>query len=217
MLKGRMFLIVVLGLVLAGVSQPAFADSYTDPTTDITFTGTVTSGLVTLTVQCGNAALCGSIYLGDVVLKGFSWTGTPALGSAPGGYTLAPGGMNLGAIASGGGCDGSDTGGALCWDNPTPTALSLQLGTSPLVFTATITGGSFSTGDPLHVQAAGFNTTAGTQQRGNKPLAVSCDLAANGTTTCEGNTSVPEPGTSTLLFAGGLLGLALLARKAALA
>ena len=203
MRKYTLILAAALALAMFAVSPALFADTYTDPATDVQFTGTVSPTLVTLTVQCLNASTCGSIYLGDVTLKGFSWTGTP-LGSAPGGYTLEIGGMNLDALGSGGGCDGSDLGSALCWDNPTPTNLSLKLGTSPLVFTASISGGTFTDGGTLHVQASGFNTTAGTQTRGNKPLAVSQDLS--------GSTTVPEPSTLALL-AAGMIGFAVLGRK----
>jgi hypothetical protein len=89
--------------------------------------------------------------------------------------------------------------------------LGTKLGTGVNVFTANITGGMLTLGTDLHVQATGYNNAAGNQKNGGKVFAVSQDLEGGG-----GGTSVPEPGTFPLL-AGGLIGLALLGRKALLA
>jgi hypothetical protein len=185
-MRARAVFIIVGFAILLG-SSFCYADSYTDPSTDVQFTGSVTATMVTLDVQCLNTTICGSLYLGDVALKGFTFSGTPVLGSAPSGYTLVNGGAN---DSGNGGCNGTQTGKALCW--APPSSLTTQLGSTLLVFTATITDGSVS--DPLHVQATGFTNSAGDQTHGGKPLAVSNDLTS-------GIPAVPEPGTWVLIGA----------------
>ena len=184
------FKIIVLLAVLAAFASvsTALADSiYIDPATDVEFTATVTGTLVTLDVQCLNTKTCGALYLGDVSLKGFTFTGTPTLGSgsAPG-YTLVNGGQNNSGVGGGGGCNDSDLGGAVCWDTTGPT-LTLQLGNTQHTFTANITGGSVQ---DLAVMATGYTNDTGSQTGGGKPLAVSSNL------------TVPEPNTAVLLVIG---------------
>jgi len=188
----RLTKFLILALVLLFGASFAYADSVTD--SNIQFTATVSGNTVTLDIQCLDTNVCGNWYLGDVSLKGFTFTGTPTLGTAPSGYTLMNGGQNNSAVGNGGGCNGTQTGGAVCWD--APTVLSTQLGGSILEFTATISNG---VAGALHVQATGYSNTAGTQAGGGKVFAVSDDLAP---------TTVPEPSALVLLFSG-LLALGL--------
>jgi len=190
----KVFLMFVV-FVWIGV---AHADTITD--NDVQFTATVTSTSVTLQIQCLDTSVCGSWYLGDVSLKGFTFTGSPSLGSAPSGYTVQNGAQNNDAVGSGGGCNGTQAGMAVCWD--APTTLSTQLGGGVNTFTANITGGAT---DTLHVQATAYDNTSGTQQGGGKVLAVSDDLlpGGGGGGGGGGGSTVPEP--STLLLLGSTL------------
>ena len=190
--------IMLLGLVL---SDTARADSFTYDS--IVFTGSVTSTTATLTIQCTDATVCSGFYLGDVTLKGFNYSGSPIPVSAPAGYDALAGGQNNSGVGSGGGCDGSDTSGAVCWDGSLP--LTTQLGTALYTFSVSIESGTVS--GPLHVQATGYSNANGIQPGGGKGFAVSNDLSSSSTT------SAPEPGTFTL-FSAGLLAMVLLRRKA---
>jgi hypothetical protein len=191
---------VVAFLVLFGASY-AFADSVTD--SDIRFTATVSATTVTLDVQCVNTAVCGNWYLGDVTVKGFSFTGSPTLGTAPFGYSLENGGQNNSAVGTGGGCNGTQAGDAVCWDAP---FFLTQLGGGVLVFTANITGGSPG---PLSVQATGYNNPFGFQWLWwGKTFAVSDQLDPS-------SAAVPEP-SALILLGSGLLALIVLRRSALL-
>jgi len=106
------------------------------------------------------------------------------------------GGQNNNSVGSGGCCDSTQAGQAVCWDATLP--LSTILGGSPITFSASITDGSEGT---LHVQATGYDNSAGSQLNGGKVLAVSNDL-----------TAVPEP-SSPMLLSVGLLGALAIARS----
>jgi len=190
--------VVLLGFVLSGRAR---ADSFTYDS--IVFKGSVTSTTATLTIQCTDAKVCGGLYLGDVTLKGFNYSGSPSLVSAPSGYDALGGGQNNSGVGSGGGCNSNDTSGAVCWDTSLP--LATRLGTALYTFSVNINNGTVS--GPLHVQATGYSNANGTQQGGGKGFAVSNDLSSSS------DTPVPETGTFTL-FSAGLLAIILLRRNA---
>jgi len=200
----RLVSLVGVVLLVLALGSTAHADSFTY--NSMVFTGSVTNTTATLTVQCTNAKACGGIYLGDVTLKGFNYSGSPTLVSAPGGYYALGGGQNNSAVGSGGGCNTMQTSGAVCWDTSLP--LTTQLGTTLYTFSVNFSNGAVS--GPLHVQATGYWNANGTQKGGGKAFAVSNDLSSSSVT------SAPESGTFTLLTAG-LLGIALLGQKARLA
>ncbi len=194
--KYGLFILGAVALTILTMSNSAFADAITD--TNVQFTANVTNTTVTLDIQCLNTAICGNWYLGDVTLKGFTFSSKPTIGlTAPSGYSLLNGGQDNNAVGTGGGCNGTQPGNAVCWE--APTILTTQLGGNVIEFTANITNGVPGT---LHVQATGYTNSGGYQIGGGKVLAVSDDLSA----------AVPEPSTLTLLIAG-LMGLALLGRK----
>jgi hypothetical protein len=190
--------LLVLLLVLAGTTV-AKADSVT--VGDIQFTGTVTSTLVTLTIQCLDSA-CADDFLGNVSLKGFTdltFVGTGAGTQA--GYTAHSGGQNNGVNND---CNNTQPTTAVCWSTTIP--LTTQLGNGILTFTADITGGvPPSAGNFLHVQAVGYNNDMADQTMGGKVFAVSQDL--NGSII-----TAPEPAAFTMLGIG-LLGLMGFARR----
>jgi len=188
----------VLMVTFFAIAFASFAQADTITDSDVQFTATVSGSTVTLQVQCLDTSVCGSWYLGDVSLKGFTFTGSPSLGPAPSGYTVQNGAQNNDAVGGGGGCNSTQTGMAVCWD--APTTLSTQLGGGVNTFTANITNGSVN--DTLHVQATAYDNTSGTQQGGGKVLAVSDDLLPGGGGGGGGST-VPEP--STLLLFGSAM------------
>ena len=189
--------VLEFGLVLSGTAR---ADSYTFDS--IVSTSSVTGHTATSTIRCTDVKACGSYYLGDVTLKGFSDSGTPTAVSAPAGYDPTGGGQNNSAVGSGGGCGSNDTTGAVCSDTSLP--ISTRLGTTLHTFSVSINNGTV--GGPLHAQATGYNNAYGTQKGGGKGFAVSNDLSSS-------VTAAPESGTFTLLTAG-LFAVVLLGRKA---
>ena len=198
-MKRTLFVALLLVLGCIGFAGAANADTVT--VGDLTFTATVTGTTATLTIQCTDSA-CSNWFLGDVTLKGFNFTGTPMLGSAPAGYALANGGQDNNAVGNGGGCNGTQKGKAVCWD--APSTLTTQLGNGVITFTANISGGTTGT---LHVQATGYSNDEGWQKQGGKTFAISSDLTGGG-----GNVNTPEPA-SMLLLGFGLLGVPFLRRK----
>lgn len=197
-------------VVLSGAGL-ARADLFTDTNSNVLFTASVTptstGETISLDIQCLNVSVCGNWYLGDVTLKGFSFTGDPTLGPSPTGYTVENGGQDNNAVGSGGGCNGATKAGkgqdgkAVCWD--APSTLGTKLGGSPIVFTANITG----TGNPDHIQVTAYDNTSGTENGGTKVLAVSDDLTAGGTT------PTPEPASLVMLGSGLLTIGGILRRK----
>ncbi len=189
-MRMRSYLLLLIVLLVAAV--PAMADSFTDAS--IFVTGSVTSTTVTLTFTCTSQS-CDGWYLGDVTLKGFTFAGSPTLGTAPSGYIVDNGGQNNGSVAGGGGCNSTQPGQAVCWE--APATLTTRLDKNHTVtFTAHVTNGV--AGSVLHFQATAYNNPQGNGTSGGKVWAASDDLTG-GTT----NTHVPEPNTLSL-FAVGL-------------
>ncbi len=190
--------VVMLAFCLA-FGGAAKADSFTAG--DVSLTGNVTGTTATLTITCLDSG-CNGWFLGDVTLKGFSFTsftGTDAGSQA--GFTAQVGGQNNNAVGNGGGCNSTQVTSAICWDVQDPP-LSFQLATGVTYsFIADITGGSFTPGS-LHVQATAYDNSSGGQTSGGKVFAISDDLVTT--------TTVPEPSSLVLLGVGllGFVGLA---------
>ena len=193
--KASTFKVLILALVAFPFASLAHADTYTDTNGDIQISATVSSlsgvETVTLDIQCTNVSVCGSWYLGDVTLKGFTFTGNPTLGPSPSGYTIKSGGEDNKAVGAGGGCNGSQGGMAICWD--APSTLGTQLGGGTVVFTGSFTG----SGAPDHIQLTGYDNTSGIQKKGGKVLAISDNLTDN-----PSPTPTPEPASLVLLGSG---------------
>lgn len=204
-MRRSLLAIIALALILPGFALGDTIYTTTQNGGTVQFTGAVTATTATLTVQCISGT-CGTWYLGDITLKGFTFSGTPTLiattASTQGGYSVFNGGQNNSAVATGGGCDSSSPGNAVCWASGGPP-LTLQLGGTLWIFQANITNGSVGS-DALHVMATAYGTTSGTQQGGNKVLTVSDDLRTTTTT--------PEPASFALLGTG-VLALFSLARR----
>jgi len=176
-MKKLLILTALLAIVCIGFAGTAKADSITIQ--GVQFTGTVTGTTATLTVQCLQAS-CSGWAIGDITLKGFSYTGLATNIDEPSGYLVQNGGQNNGQATA---CNGNDAQGAVCWNR---TGF-FTLGTGLHVFEASIANGTVS--GPLHVQTVVFTDSTG----GTRVTGISDDL------TLTPPPSVPEPATLVLL------------------
>jgi hypothetical protein len=173
----RVFVLATLiALGCMGFTGVAKADTVTID--GVRFTGAVTSTTVTVMVQCLNAG-CVNWAIGDISLKGFTFTGNPTDMVDPTGYLVQNGGQNNGQDTD---CNKTQLGKAVCWN----TGSFLKLGSGVNTFEAGIANGLVN--DVLHVQTVIYSDSTGS----SRITGVSNDL--NGSTV-----TTPEPTTIALL------------------
>src|SRR5437667_5229333 len=145
----KVLILALVAIVCIGFAGTAKADSIT--VQGVQFTGTVTGTTATLTVQCLQAS-CVNWAIGDITLKGFSYTGTAGNITEPLGYVVQNGGQNNGGATA---CNSTQLQTAVCWNR----SGFFTLGSGVNTFEASIANGTVS--DPLHVQTVVFTDSTG--------------------------------------------------------